>query len=201
MTRVLRGLIRAALLNAATARRRAAGRPRAIFSSRRGQKRCAALRRAARSAVRSGRRVDTASACAPDLVVQLAGALVLLDRVAAVDHQQLAGDVAGVVAGQEEDGPGHLFRLRRAAHRRVEAADVLAVGLRAGGDPAGADGVDRHAVLGHVEGQAARHAEHAGLGGAVGRLLRVGDHGAGDRADVDDAAVAALDHAAARWSA
>ena len=59
----------------------------------------------------------------------------------------------------------------------------------------GPDGVDGDAVLGDVEREAARQAEHAGLGGAVRGLVRVGDHRAGHRAHVDDASVAALDHA------
>ena len=50
-------------------------------------------------------------------------------------------------------------------------------------------------MLGHVEGEAARHAQHAGLGGAVHGLLGVGDDRAGHRGHVDDAPVAALDHA------
>ena len=55
-------------------------------------------------------------------VVQLARALVLLDGVAAVDDHQLAGDVAGVVRGQEADETAHLVGERGAAQRRVEAA-------------------------------------------------------------------------------
>ena len=52
-------------------------------------------------------------------------AVVLLDRVAAVDHDRLAGDVARCVRGQERDQVGDLLRPAGAAERRGAAGDDL----------------------------------------------------------------------------
>src|SRR5665647_2099648 len=129
-------------------------------------------------------------------VVQLARPFVFLDRVAAVDHHELPGDVAGVVGAEEADELAHLGRRRGAPEGRVLSAGALALGGRARVDPARAHGVDGDPVLRHVERQPAGHAEHPGLGGAVHRFLRIGDHRPGDRRHIDDAAVAPVDHPA-----
>ena len=61
----------------------------------------------------------------------------------------------------------------------------------------GRDAVDEHARRGDVLADRLRHADHRGLGGRVGGRHRVALL-AGDRGQVDDAAVAARDHARER---
>lgn len=58
----------------------------------------------------------------PDTVEVLSGearvrTLVLLQQVAAVDDEQLAGDIDRLAGGEKGDQVGHLFRGAGAAHR------------------------------------------------------------------------------------
>ena len=79
-------------------------------------------------------------------VPRLRRSLELLDRVAAVDDDPLARDVARRVGREEGDHLGDLVGRAGSAERRVLAADRLLRQLRAGRDPAGLDGVDGDAL-------------------------------------------------------
>ena len=59
----------------------------------------------------------------------------LLQRVAAVDDDRLAGHVGRARRGQERDHLGDLVRRARAADRRVRARAQLLLGRGAGADP------------------------------------------------------------------
>src|SRR5271156_3126853 len=104
-----------------------------------------------------------------DLLENARGKARSLRGVAAVDREALAGEIAGLVAGDEEDRLGDLFDRRGAlggdrrekASLRVFAAASETV-EHVGGDRAGGDGVDAHA-----EGRAF---ESRGLGQALHRM-------------------------------
>src|SRR4051794_12084899 len=120
----------------------------------------------------------------------------------AVDGDRLAGDHAGRVGRQEQAQVGDLGRLHPARDRL--AADVLALDLldgeaTAGGlaidhaahavavDRAGADRVHADVVGAELDGERLGQADHAPLGGDVGRAHAEAVL-AGGRCQVDDAA-------------
>ncbi len=120
---------------------------------------------------------------------------------AAVDEQGLAGDVAAGFRGEEDDGAVEVVGGAGAAERDAfdERADpglvfVEDLVLR-GFEPSGGEAVDGDAVRAPVVGEAHGELADAAAAGAVGREAGVAKD-AGDGADVDDAAVAALDHTA-----
>src|SRR6516225_1541554 len=121
---------------------------------------------------------------------------------AAVDGDQLAGDVLARVAGQQQRGALQVLVVAEAAQRRVGAHVVDAdmrqqAGRHLAGEEARRQRVDVDAVHAPLAGQRAREVQHRGLAGVVGD----GRHAAGvarqarDRGDVDDAAAPARDHA------
>src|SRR5690606_20028237 len=134
----------------------------------------------------------------------------LLHGPAAVDLDGVAGDVARGVRHQEGGGAGQFVVLdeHTLGHRlEHDVADHLRFGDAAGaglvgdlpGDQRGlhvgrAEGVDGDVGVGGFQGDHLGEADEAVLGGDVGALVRAGDQGV-DRADVDDAAEAALAHA------
>src|SRR3984957_12247042 len=123
--------------------------------------------------------------------------------VPAVGHKIAAGDVIGVLAGQEERGAGHLFRLGDVVHRghraqRVAAAVlvVLAAQHPLGLHEPGCEHVDPHLGREGVR-VGLGEADDAVLGGGVLRRPGAAAHDDG-RADVDDRPAAALlEHARA----
>src|SRR5580692_4374847 len=111
--------------------------------------------------------------------------------VPAVGHKIAAGDVIGVLAGQEERGAGHLFRLGDVVHRghraqRVAAAVlvVLAAQHPLGLHEPGCEHVDPHLGREGVR-VGLGEADDAVLGGGVLRRPGAAAHDDG-RADVDD---------------
>src|SRR5690606_28390572 len=111
--------------------------------------------------------------------------------------QRLAGDEAGVVAGEVADGRGDIGRSAQAAHglQLLHAlVDLVGeAGRHVGLDEAGGDDVGRHALAAEFAGKGLGETDEAGLGGGVVGLAGVAHH-AGGAADVDDAAEAALHH-------
>src|SRR5436309_2281629 len=116
---------------------------------------------------------------------------------AAVDRDDAAGDVAGVVVGQESHRPGDLPGVAEAADGNggddlVE--DVLGHGgHHLGVGVAGGDAVDGDAFAGDLEGEAFGEAEQSRFGGGVVGLADVAglaDHGA----EGDDPAETVLQH-------
>ena len=117
----------------------------------------------------------------------------------AVDVNFLAGDVGGLLGGQEHDGVGHLLSLAGAAHG--DAGDD-GVGLLLGHalpdvgvDQAGAHAVGGDAILRDLPGQVLGEAQHRRLrGGVMGAAEDAAAPLAGDRAEGDDAAILLLLH-------
>src|SRR5205085_6518324 len=68
-------------------------------------------------------------------LVRVLGTFVFLDRVAAVDHDRLTGDVRRLRRGEERDGCGDLVRRAGAADRSVESGAALSIGRRGRRDP------------------------------------------------------------------
>src|SRR5216683_1670131 len=120
---------------------------------------------------------------------------------AAIDVQGVAGDVARLVARQEEDAGRDFLGCAHATHRHCSGdALALRLGERLGhraGDEAGRHAVDGDAARRELGGERLRHADHARLGRRIIGLAGI----AGDtdhRGDADDAAPAPLHHAAHR---
>src|SRR6185369_670411 len=113
-----------------------------------------------------------------------------LHRHAAVDAQDLPGDVAGQVAGEEQHGGGDLPGLAHPLERKAvdDPFDDLGVDLRRhiGVDEARRDRVDAHAAGAELARGGLGERDEAALGRAVVRLAGVAQH-ARDARDVDDA--------------
>ncbi len=113
---------------------------------------------------------------------------------AAVDVEGLAGDVAGLGAGQEEDGVGNFVRLAKTVEGDLGehlGADFVRDGFaHFGEDDAGGNGVDGDALAAQLPGEDAGHGADAGLGSGVVSLAEKAQ-GCGDAGQGDDAAVVA----------
>ena len=117
----------------------------------------------------------------------------------AVDVDRFAGDEAAGDGREQQQRRADQFRcVAQAAHRRVakdrfDARLVEDLAVLLGGEEAGAEAIDAHAVWGEFAGDVLREAEH-------GRLRRrVDEHSrqraiAGHAADVEDRAAAGVDH-------
>jgi hypothetical protein len=118
--------------------------------------------------------------------------------VLGADRYHLAGHIAGVVAGQEDDHVGHLPGLGGPAERLPAGQlgeQVLAghLGQERVDGQAGGDRVDPDAVGGDVQRGAPGEGHHAGLGRRVVRLAGLGAP-AQDRGVVDDRSAVPLGH-------
>lgn len=122
------------------------------------------------------------------------------DAVGAVDDDALAGEVAGVRAGEEGDDRGDVALGVAEAFHWVEV-DLLGVLLRellgprlgGGGLGAGQHDVHANAVLAPLFGSNLGQTAQGFLVGAVGELAGDAEH-AGGRSEVDDAALVLLLH-------
>ena len=110
---------------------------------------------------------------------------------------ELAGDPAGVVGGEEDGGGGDVVGLAGAAERGFGDGILVEIGAdEAGGvgafgfDDAGVEGVDADALGAELEGEDAGDGVDRTLGGGVDRAGGRRD-AADQRADVDDAAALA----------
>ena len=125
------------------------------------------------------------------LKVVLAG----LHGHAAIDHDDLAGDVAGFIGGEESGGVGDIFRLAEVGQGDAGEqgfASFLGDGIgHVGGDEAGGDGVDRYLAAGDFLSHGLGEADDTGLGGRVVTLAHVAGE-AHDGGNVDDATCRAL---------
>src|SRR6266851_5274353 len=77
---------------------------------------------------------------------EASGNFLFLQDVAAIDHQDLSGDVGSFRRGEEANRGGDFVRRAGAAERRMQGGDFL--GLRRGCrcDPAGSDAVDGDSI-------------------------------------------------------
>lgn len=114
-----------------------------------------------------------------------------LHRHAAVDHDDLPGDVAGFVGGEEGGRMGDVFRLAE-----VGQGDAGEQGLsgffgngvgHVRGDESGRNGVDGHLAAGNLLSHGLGEADDTGFGGRVVALAYVAGE-AYDGGNVDDAA-------------
>src|SRR3984957_670894 len=119
----------------------------------------------------------------------------------AVDMQRLSGDVGGLGAGEVNRGGGDLLGRAEALHgnRRHEPGALVVAQLigHRRPDEARRDAVDGDAAGRDLGGDRFRHGDHRGFRGGVIRLAGIAGDPA-DRADRDDPAVAAAQHAAQR---
>src|SRR5215204_7481652 len=110
-----------------------------------------------------------------------------LGRLAAVRVQDRAGDVGGILAGEEQEGRRDLARLARALHRRLgaEARDVLRVegrGNERRPDRPRRDAVHPDALIDELLRQRTGEGDDSALRGAVVEKLRaaaIGRHRCG----------------------
>lgn len=114
---------------------------------------------------------------------------------ASVNHDDLAGDVAGFIGGEESGGVGDVLRLAEVCQGNAGEqgfAGFLRNGIgHIGGDETGGNGVDRYLAAGNFLSHGLGEADDTGLGGRVVALAHVaGDaHNGGN---VDDAACRTL---------
>jgi hypothetical protein len=109
---------------------------------------------------------------------------------AAVDMNDLTGEVTGEVAAEEQDHVGDFFDGAEASHgdlSRELADDVLGhVAGHVGIDEAGGDGVDADLLTGKLAGGDLGEGHEAGFAGGVIGLAEKAE-GAGDGREIDDA--------------
>jgi hypothetical protein len=125
----------------------------------------------------------------------------LPDRVTAVDQAVVAGHEAGTLRGEVDGQVVEVVNIAETLLGSLVDPDAL-LGVEGGNTVeggvhvAGRDAVDADAVAGPLGSEGLGELDNAGLGGVVARLLlRVVDHSAGHRGDVDDrAASLGLDH-------
>src|SRR5450756_23565 len=96
--------------------------------------------------------------------IELPRTVVLVDAVAAVDHDQLPGDVRVVVRSEEGHQPGDLFGPGGAAHRGRLSCREAPPARTAGVHPPWGDRVHQDALWGYLERQAPGEPEHSSLG-------------------------------------
>ena len=96
---------------------------------------------------------------------------------AAVDRDDLAGDVAGQRRSQEQDGRRHLFRPAQPPYGRHGLDAVNATSRKVLGhvrlDKARGHGIDRHALSGDLAGQRHGETDQSGLGHGVVDLAEI----------------------------
>src|SRR5882724_4861866 len=122
------------------------------------------------------------------------GTFVFLEDVAAVDDQNLSGDVGGLEGGEEANRGGDLVGRASAAEGGMKGGDFFGGGGGGGGDPAGRGAVDGDAVAGGFDGDGAHHAVHGGFRGAVRGGAGVADERPSHGGDIHDAAVLLVGH-------
>src|SRR5204862_2291855 len=91
----------------------------------------------------------------------------------AVDDKGLPGHVAGGAGGEEEQRAVEFVGLRSAAEQRVVADGLREGGVgqepgQLGGEVAGREGIDPHAVLAPDRGEVPGEVDQGSLGGVVG---------------------------------
>src|SRR5579863_2338724 len=125
---------------------------------------------------------------------ELAG---LVHEHAAVDVEDVAGDVGGGVGGEEDDGAGDFEVGAGAAEGDLGEHGLALLFVEAvshgGFNKAGSDGVDGDAAGGDFAGERSSEADESGLAGGVVGLAGLAG-AADDGGDVDDAAPAVFDH-------
>src|SRR5262245_53536123 len=121
---------------------------------------------------------------------------------AAVNGQNMAGDVTRGVRSKEHGGAGELLQFAEAAHgcpgEKLLAAfrAVGEGGVEFGAENAGCDGVDADTFAGPLDGERFCKRSDGGLAGAVsGDFVKCDE--ARERRNINDAPVAALEHVTA----
>ena len=120
-------------------------------------------------------------------VVQIRRAFVFLDGVAAVDNDELAGDIGGRFRCEKRDGGGDFVRTARATHRSVSACDDFVICGRSGFNPAGSDRIDRDLPARDFESEATSKSDYGGFSSAVRSFARITHDRTGGRGNVDNA--------------
>ena len=127
-------------------------------------------------------------------------------QVAAVHRNDRAGDPRRRIGGQQHHESLNVSRLAESSRR--DAAQPLVLERRVGGhalfearvdDLRGEDRVDAHAAAAPLGAQFARHLHDRSHRHAVGNVAAAQRRLTGERADVEDAAAARLQHSSARF--
>src|SRR5258707_4873917 len=100
-------------------------------------------------------------------VVMLGRAFVLLEGIAAVNDQQLSGDVGGRFGGKKHDGSGDFVGAAGTTYGSIFTGDKFRSGRGCGFDPAGIYGVHRHYLTCNLQRKSAYKPVQCLLGGAV----------------------------------
>src|SRR5438094_2219929 len=118
----------------------------------------------------------------------------------------MAGDVAGGIRGEEDGCADEFFHFAETPHGSTKQELLAAVGaveqssIQIRSKHARNEGVDTDAGRGPLDGKTLGERSDRGLAGAVSRYLIETDERR-DGSDIDDAAVALLDHVAAEDAA
>src|SRR5580700_6036666 len=122
-------------------------------------------------------------------VVLIGWPFVLLQGIAAVNDDQLAGDVGGGFGGEKRDSSGDLVGAAGAAHGSISTrGDFVHAGGRSF-DPARSDSVHCDSLPCKFEGKTASKPDHAGFGCTVGGFARIAHNRTGGRRNVHDTPV------------
>src|SRR5713101_6921873 len=127
-------------------------------------------------------------------VILIGRAFVLLEGIAAVNDDQLAGDVRGGFGGEKRNRSGDFLRTAGAADGSISSRDDF-VGTGGGGfDPSGSDRVHRDSLPRDLEGETASKPDHAGFSRTVGGFARIAHDRASGRRNVHDTPVVRFQH-------
>jgi len=124
----------------------------------------------------------------------------------AIDDEDMAGDKAGGIGGEKDRGSGEFLNFAEALHGSADeellaaAGGIEKVGVQVGAENSGSNGIDADAVLGPFDRERFGEGSEPRLAGGVGGDFVQSNEGR-KRSDVDDAAVAALNHVAAHHAA
>src|SRR6266545_2300919 len=127
----------------------------------------------------SSRSDSPASPSRSVLVPAFPRTLVLLDRVAAIDHERLTSDVARALGGKERDRLRDLIGPTAPAEWRVQAGGRFLRRLRPGLYPPRLHRVAGDPARAVLDRDRAHQPVHRRLGSPVARALRVSDKRAG----------------------
>src|SRR5215475_12233114 len=125
---------------------------------------------------------------------------------AAVDGEYVSGDEARCVRGEKNGGADEFVKLSKAAHGRAREKFPAALGaveeggIQIGAKNSGGDGIDANTFAGPLDGKGFGERCDGGLAGGVGGDFVKRDE-AGKGSNINDAAVATLDHVTANDAA
>src|SRR5438105_11830010 len=149
---------------------------------------------------------EVAAACGPSArplqgqsaasrsVIQIGRAFVLLEGVAPVNDDHLAGYIGRGFGREKRDSSSHFLRATGTADGSISTSDDFRAGGGRGFDPARSDRIHSNALPGKLERETASQPYYAGLSRTVCAFPRVADDWAGDRRNVHDTPIVRFQH-------